>query len=145
MAYQIKNYMTKDIPTINVENTAVEASKMMKDKEVGYLIALDQSKPKGIVTERDLVSKVLAQEIEPSKIKVSEIMSTPLITIDPDATVEEAVKIMANKGIRRLPVVRGEIIYGMFTSRDLAKNFDEYSDRVTRDIVRSMSLVSLPF
>ena len=145
MSYLIKDYMIKEIATIDVENSAAEASKMMLDKVVGYLIVLENGQPAGIVTEKDLVLKVMAKEKEPSKVKASEIMSTPLITIDPDATVEDAVKTMVQHGIRRLPVVRDSIIYGMFTSRDLAKHFNEYEDRITKDIIRSMSMVSLPF
>ena len=131
--------------TVDAEASAVIASKTMMENNVGYLIVLKNDQPAGIVTEKDLVVKVMAKEIEPSKIKVYEVMSTPMITIDPDATVEDAVITMAEHGIRRLPVVRDGILYGIFTSRDLAKHFKEYEDRVTQNIVRSMATLSLPF
>lgn len=73
------------------------------------------------------------------------LMSQPLVTVDPDATVEEAMKIMAKHGIRKLPVVRDTILYRIFTARDLAKHFHEYEDRVAREKIRGMSLFSLPF
>lgn len=145
MVYSIANYMRKDFATVYVGDSAFETSKVMMEKSLGYAIVLDEGKPVGIVTERDLVLKVMAQGKNPSSVKASEIMSTPLITIDPDASLEEAVKIMVKNGIRRLAVVRGGIIYGMFTARDLARHFNEYEDRLTRDIIRSMSSISLPF
>lgn len=134
MSYRIKDYMRRDIAKVDVESSAVDASKLMPEKSVGYLIALKNDQPVDIVTERDL-----------SKTKVSEFMSAPLITIDVDASLEDAVKTMLEHGIRRLPVVRGSIIYGMFTARDLAKHFNEYEDRVTRDIIRGIAFISLPF
>jgi CBS domain-containing protein len=135
--------MRKDIVLVSVEASAVEASKHMMEKNIGSLIVCEKSKPIGIVTERDLVLKVMAEEKDPTKVTVREIMSTPLVTIDLDATVEEAVKTMAEHGIRRLPVVRDDIIYGIFTARDLAKNFNQYEESVARDIIRHC--VSLPF
>ena len=145
MSFQIKNYMRKDIATIDVEYTAAEASKMMMDKVIGYLIVLERGKPTGIVTERDLVLKIMAKQKDPLKVKVSEIMSTPLVTIDPDTTLEDAVSTMVKHGIRRLPVVRQDILYGVFTARDLAKHFNEYENRVRARIWRRMYYVSLPF
>ena len=145
MSYRIKSYMRKNIVTVDAEASAAAASKTMKQNSVGHLIVLKNDRPAGIVTERDLVMKVMADERDPSKVKVSEFMSTSLITIDPDASVEDAVKIMVEKGIRRLPVVRDGILYGMFTARDLAQHFNEYEDRVTNDIIRSMSMLSLPY
>jgi len=143
MVYRIKDYMRSDIATVDVGDSALAVSKVMLEKGVGQIIVLEKAQPAGIVTERDLVLKVMAKEREASNVKVSEVMSAPVITIDPDASLEEAVKIMAEHGIRRLPVVRDHIIYGIFTSRDLAKHFNEYEDRVARDIVRHC--ISLPF
>jgi CBS domain-containing protein len=136
MSYPVKDYMRKDIATIDVEASAAEASKIMMEKNVGYAVVLEKSQPAGIITERDLVQKVMAKEKDPSMVEVGELMSTPLISIDPDATIEEAVRTMAENGIRKLPVVRSHIIYGIFTTRELAKNFNKYEERVTGDIIR---------
>ena len=145
MSYLVKEYMRKDVPTIDSDASALQASKLMVEKTVGHLIVLHNAKPAGIITERDLVSKLLAREKDPSKTKTSQLMSTPLITVDPDASVEEAVRTMVRHKVRRLAVVRGGIIYGMFTARDLAKNFNDYEDRVTKDIIKHMATFSLPF
>ncbi len=145
MSYLVKEYMRKDVPTIDSDASALQASKLMVEKTAGHLIVLHNAKPAGIITERDLVSKLLAREKDPSKTKTSQLMSTPLITVDPDASVEEAVRTMVRHKVRRLAVVRDGIIYGMFTARDLAKNFNDYEDRVTKDIIKHMATFSLPF
>lgn len=140
MAYPVKDYMTKEIPTIDAELSAFEVSKVMAEKNDAYLIVLRKAQPVGIVTEGDLLRKVMAKQLDPSGVKISEIMSVPLITIDPDEAVNVAVKVLIDHDIRRMPVVRDSIIYGVITMRDLVKHFNEYNDRVVRDIFRSMTL-----
>jgi CBS domain-containing protein len=134
----VKNYMRKDISTISTEASATEASKTMSTDKVGYIIVLDKGRPVGIVTERDLVRKIMAEEKSPKETKISECMSSPLISIDPDKSIEEAVETMKKHGFRRLPVVKNNIIYGIFTARDLVDHFEEFEDKLTRDIVRFM-------
>lgn len=140
MSYLVKDYMSTNVVSIGIEASALEASKMMVTQGIGYVIIMEKSQPKGIVTERDLVMKVMAEEKDPSKVKVSEIMSTPLITVNLDATVEDAVKTMAKYKIRRLPVIRDNVVYGVFTTRDLTRNFSKYEDRVIRDLINAQTL-----
>jgi CBS domain-containing protein len=135
---QVKDYMRKDISTISTEASAIEASKIMSTNKVGYLIALEGGRPAGIVTEKDLVLKVMAADKNPKEAKISDFMSSPLVTIDPDKSIEEAVETMKKHGFRRLPVVKNNIIYGIFTVRDLVDHFDEFEDRLTRDLFRFM-------
>lgn len=140
MSYRVKDYMSKDVATADVGVSALTVSKLMVMKDIGYIIVLEKTQPTGIVTERDLVMKVMAKEKDPSTVKVSEVMSSPIITVDLDATVEDAVKTMAKNKIRRLPVVRNNVIYGIFTTRDLTKHFSKYEDRVTRDLINAQTL-----
>jgi CBS domain-containing protein len=134
----VKNYMRKDITTISTEASATEASKIMSTNKVGYILALEKGRPVGIVTERDLVLKIMAEDKNPKETKISECMSSPLVTIDPDKSIEEAVETMKKHGFRRLPVVKNNILYGIFTARDLVEHFDEFEDRLTRDLIRFM-------
>ncbi|MCX6655642.1 MAG: CBS domain-containing protein [Candidatus Bathyarchaeota archaeon] len=134
----VKNYMRKDISTISTEALATEASKTMLTDKVGYIIVLEKGRPVGIVTERDLVLKVMAEDKNPKETKISECMSSPLVTIDPDKNIEEAVESMKKHGFRRLPVVKNDIIYGIFSARDLVEHFEEFEDKLTRDLVRFM-------
>lgn len=140
MFYYVKDYMEKDVAVIDAGASAEEASKTMSSKSVDAIVVIENGQPKGIVTEWDLVQKVMAKDVNPLNVKISEVMSTPLITVDPDTDIEDAVKIMTEHGIRRLPVVRDNIIYGMFSEWDLTQHFNEYEDKLTRDIIRSMAL-----
>ncbi len=135
---RVKDYMRDNISTISTESSAIEASKTMYNDKVGYVIALEKGHPVGIVTERDLVWQIMAEERNTRETKISEFMSTPLVTIDPDKSIEEAVETMKKHGLRRLPVVKDNIIYGIFTAKDLMDHFEELEDRLTRDLVRFM-------
>ena len=132
----VKNYMRKDISTVSAEASATDASKKMAEDKVGYVIVLDGGKPVGMVTERDLVTKVFAKEKNPGETKVTSFMSTPLVTIDPDDSIDKAVETMAKHGFRRLPVVKENIIYGIFTARDVLAHFDEFEKKLVNDLVR---------
>ena len=135
MSYNVKDYMSTDVVTIDFGASALSASKLMAEKSRGYVIVVDKGKPAGIVTERDLVMMVMSKEKDPSTVRVSEFMSRPLITIDIDASLEDAVKTMAKHRIRRLPVVKNNYICGIFTTRELTRNFSKYQDRVAKDLV----------
>jgi CBS domain-containing protein len=105
-----------------------------------YLIVLKNRQPAGIVTEKDLVNKVLAKRLDPSTIKVQEIMSSPLITVDPDAQLTTAAELMKEKNIRKLPVAKDGILYGMITARDISDEFTDYIDKSMRDMLRYIPL-----
>jgi CBS domain-containing protein len=136
MSYLVKSYMQEEVPTIEDAATIAEAAKMMVQTDRGVLVVLSHGQPVGIVTEHDFVHKVLAKDIDASKVKVEKIMSQPLVTVDPDADLLQASRLMREKNIRRLPVVKDGIIYGIVTSRDIATHCGEYVDRTVRDIVR---------
>jgi len=138
VAYQIKDYMTKDVITLDYDATVTEAAKLMAvDKNYeGCVIILKKGQPLGIVTERDIISKVLAKELDPSKTRVSEIMSTPLLTIDPDDDLLKASELMQKHNVHKLVVTRNEIIYGIITAKGIAQRCGEYVDRSIRDIIR---------
>jgi len=131
--------MEKDVQSINEDATVIDAAKQMA-KDVGrfggYLIVLKQGSPLGILTERDLVNKILARGADPSKTKVSEVMSTPLVTIDPDEDLLKAAEMMRQKNVRKLPVVRNGIIYGIITADDIAQKCGTYVDKTVKDIIR---------
>ena len=96
----------------------------------------EKGKPKGIVTEKDLVNKVIVGGLDPAKTSVSEIMSTPLITVDPEDDLLKASQVMKEKNVRKLIVIRDEIIYGIITAKIISQNVQDYVDRSIRDIVR---------
>lgn len=123
----VEDIMSKDVITIGSESSMEEAAKLMGAKHIGSLIVEVEGEPEGIVTERDLLSKVLARSKDPSKISVKEMMSSPLITIKPDATIKEAAKTMiSSKG--RLAVIQNGKLSGMITASDLIKSLPESSE-----------------
>jgi CBS domain-containing protein len=136
MSYRVKDYMDREFPTIETASSVVEAAKAMAKTAKSYLIVLDKGSPKGMLTEDDLVRKVLAAEKDPKKLKVSDVMSSPLITVDPDEDLIKASEIMQKNGIKRLPVVKEGIIYGVLTSQNIAQKCGAYVEKSVKDILR---------
>ena len=135
---KVKDIMTKTAVTIEANKTVSEATALMTENNVSNLIVMKDVTPIGIVTERDFVRKVLAKN-KPPTIKISEIMSTPLRVIDPDAPIKEAARKMIRKGIRRLPVIHDNKLVGIVTTTDIAKQLskktltDEILQAIGRD------------
>ncbi len=121
---KIKDLMTKNVITIDGQKTVFEAAELMSQKQVGDLIVMHGKMPRGIVTERDFVRRVVARR-SPLDIKVSEIMSKPLITIDPDAPIQEAARKMVKNRIRRLPVLKAHKLVGMIVASDFARHLSK--------------------
>jgi CBS domain-containing protein len=138
MSYQVKDYMTKEVNTVDYDATVTEAANIMaSDKNYeGYVIILQKGKPIGIVTERDLVNKVIVGGLDPATTRVSDVMSSPVITIDPEDDLLKATQVMKERNVRKLVVVREEIIYGIITARNISQNVRDYVDQSVRDIVR---------
>jgi len=138
MSYQVKDYMNKEVITLNIEANVTEIAQVMTAdvNNEGYVIILSGGKPVGIVTERDLIREVLAKEVAPTQIKISEIMSSPLITIDPDDDLLKASKLMVEQKVRKLVVMRNNIIYGILTAKDIAQSCGTYVEKSVKDVIR---------
>lgn len=114
----------KNVITIEKDASLAEAAKLMRQHHVGDVVVVEKKNSKlfpiGIVTDRDLVIEVVATELEPSVITVGDIMLQSLIVVNDDADLLQASKLMASKGVRRLPVVNksGELV-GIVTLDDL--------------------------
>jgi CBS domain-containing protein len=130
--------MTKKVNTIDSDVKVIEAAIAMSvdEKKEGYVICLVKGKPIGIVANIDIVNKVVAKKLDPSKTSVAEIMSTPLVTVDPDDDLLKASSLMRERNVSRLGVVRDDVIYGIITANIIAQRCGEYVDRSVRDIIR---------
>ena len=117
----VKDFMTTNVITIDVNKTALETAKLMHQQDVGDLVVMDGVEAKGIVTERDLVRRVMAMK-KPLDTKVSEVMSNPLITIDQDAPLRDAARLMVKYKIRRLPVTKKSMLVGIIATNDFARH-----------------------
>ncbi len=129
----VNQVMSKNVITVDKSTSLQEAAQNMKKSNVGCVIVVDGTKPLGIITERDFVTKVAA-EGRPLFTEISEIMSSPLITIDPEETIWEASEIMKKKSIHKLPVKENEQIIGIITTTDIVKISSLGSDSEMRKI-----------
>lgn len=118
----VQDIMTRDVVTINESETTLQAAIIMSEKGISSLIVIRDSKPVGIITERDFVKKICAKKIDVSVVKVNEIMSKIQTFADPETPIDVAVQRMINHRIRRLPVLSNEKIVGIVTVTDLAKH-----------------------
>jgi len=118
---KIEDIMVEDVITVEVDATVMEAVKTMNKHEIGCLIVTKSRKPIGIVTERDLLKRVLAEFRDPEKIRVWEIMSAPLMFVGLNINVEDAVKFMLKMEIKKLPVVKRGELRGLVTLTDLVR------------------------
>ena len=120
----VKDFMTTNVITIGVNETALYAAKLMHQQDVGDLVVMEGNVPKGIVTERDLVRRVMALK-KPLETKVSEIMTNPLITIEDNASLRDAARKMVKYKIRRLPVTKNTALVGIIVASDFAKHISK--------------------
>ena len=116
----VREAMKTNPVTVKLKTTVQEAAGLMKNKGIGNCIVVDE-KPVGIVTESDILKKVVAENKKASEVFVEDIMKTPLIVIDPYVDIEEAMKIMSKCNIRRLPVIENGKLIGIITQKDILR------------------------
>jgi len=116
----VKDVMSSPVTTIDENETAAKAAQLMDKHNVGCIVVTSkQGKPLGIITERDLVVRVLARNNQPSKLVAKEVMTSPLITVDPGETLSEAARRMSRLNIRRLGVMYKGNLVGLISSKDI--------------------------
>jgi CBS domain-containing protein len=101
----LKLIMSSEITALPLTASASDAAKFMTDMNVGTVVVMEGENPCGLLTDRDIVTKVLSQDKDPVTVKIDEIMTTPIIMISEEENIFYATKLMAVHGIRRLPVV----------------------------------------
>lgn len=132
---KVKDIMTKDVVFICVNNSVFEAAELMGASQVGCLVVMDREVPIGIITERDMVRRVLAKKL-PLETKVSEIMSKSLVTVNPDTSLKEAARLMSENRIRRLPVLKQNCLVGIVVASDFVRNLGKKS--ISEEIIEAM-------
>lgn len=129
----VNEVMTKTVLTADKSVSIQDVAQKMKELKIGCVIITEDSKPVGIITERDFVTKVAA-EGRPLFTEISEVMSSPLITIEPEETIWEASEMMKEKMIHKLPVKENDEIIGIVTTTDIVKLSSVGSDSEMRRI-----------
>lgn len=117
----VRDAMTPSPTTVDAQETAVDAARLMATQDVGSLPVLEEGRLVGMVTDRDLVLHVLAKDLDPHKVQVSTICSESPIVVTPDDSLGEALARMANEQVRRLPVVEDRRLVGILAQADVSR------------------------
>jgi CBS domain-containing protein len=118
---KIEQAMTKSVVTLQEDVSAYEAVKLMNENRIGCLVVLQYGQVVGIVTERDMLERVLEKCKNPKETKVTEIMTKRVIVGKPSMQLDEAAKLMFENRVKKLPIVDGNHLVGLVTLTDLAR------------------------
>lgn len=125
MARTIKDIMTKNPKTLSLDSTVTEAARLMSEHDIGDIMVTESDgRLCGVLTDRDIVLRVLAGKKDPDQTKLSDVCTRNPVMLEPSSSVEEAVKLMAGKSIRRIPVVENGNPVGIVSLGDLAVTKD---------------------
>ena len=135
--HQIRDLMTDNPCAIDAEKPVAYAAKMMRDEDVGLAPIVQGDRLVGTLTDRDIAIRVVAEGRDPESTTVREVASTDLVTIDPEQSLDEALRLMAQRQVRRLPVVEkdGRLV-GVLAQADVARHGE---DRATGQVVEQIS------
>lgn len=127
MAQKVSELMTSAPVTLRPSQTLVDAAKAMREHGIGDVLVVDDAELKGLVTDRDIVMRAVAEARDPSSTPVGEICSPDLVTVTPDDDADTAVRRMREHAVRRVPVVRDGRPVGVLSIGDMAIERDEQS------------------
>ncbi len=116
----VRQIMTTDVDMVSPSTKVTEAARNMRDMNVGSMPVVDRQELVGIITDRDIAVRVTADGINPDEVLVKEVMSTDLVTVGPEQTVDDAAKLMSQHQVRRLPVVENGKLVGILALGDVA-------------------------
>jgi CBS domain-containing protein len=122
----VREVMTPSVISVEASSSVRDAAQVMVERGVGSVIVMEAGRPVGILTERDVLRRVVVKGLDPVKTKVGEVMSSPLVTVRADAYMIDASRLMAQRDIRRLLVVEGDKPVGVVTEKDLLRGLTKY-------------------
>jgi len=131
MSLQVKDVMVTSLITIEAMATVKKAAEIMNKHDIGCLIVVHDGKPIGILTERDMLKRVLLQLRDPRKTRISQIMSKPLIVSGPQTEIREAVRLMNDRRIKKLPVVKNGRLIGLVSLTDVVRTLGYFEHVVS--------------
>lgn len=117
---QVRDIMEKNVITLQYDKSALDASIMLKEKEISFLVIQKEGNPIGLVTERDIVRKIAAEDKKSSEVLIQDLMSKKFKWVKPEDSIEDAIQKMLNNNIRRLLVLDNDKLVGVITQTDLS-------------------------
>jgi CBS domain-containing protein len=133
---KIRDAMTEDPRSIGASASVVEAAQLMREEHIGSLPVTDDERLVGMVTDRDITTRVVAESADPKTTSVGDVYSRDLISVEPDNDLDEALRLMAHHQVRRLPVVENGRLVGIVAQADIALSENE---KKTGELVEAIS------
>ncbi|ENN96445.1 putative signal transduction protein [Methanocaldococcus villosus KIN24-T80] len=118
---QVSEVMSFPVITATKDKTVYDIANIMAENDIGAVVIVENNNPIGIITERDILKRVVAKNLRPKDVLVEEVMSKKLVTVSPEASINDAAKLMAKHKIKRLPVVKEGKLVGIITESDIIK------------------------
>ncbi len=134
----VRDAMTEDPRSIGASASIVEAAQLMREKDIGSLPITDDEKLVGMITDRDITTRVVAEAADPKMMSVGVVSSRDLISVEPDNDLEDALRLMARHQVRRLPVVEDGRLVGIVAQADIALTLRE-NEQKTGELVEAIS------
>jgi len=138
MAESVRDAMTENPRSIGASASVVEAARLMRDEHIGSLPIIDEEKLVGMITDRDITTRVVAEAADPQATPVGDVYSRDLISVEPDEDLDEALGLMARHQVRRLPVVENGRLVGIVAQADIALTLKE-NETKTGELVEAIS------
>lgn len=136
MVLYAKDIVEKDFLSLSADSSVLEGAKAMKDSRHGFAIIGTPAEPQGVVTEWDIICKVVSEERDPRKVTMGELMTKDLVTMDANAPLSAVSQLMTEKGVRRLLVKEGNHVIGFITAKTMLARMNEYVDKISAQISR---------
>jgi CBS domain-containing protein len=131
----VRDVMTKAVKTARVFDTMRNVVRKMVKFGIGCIIVVEGKRPVGIITERDILGRVVEPGLDIDSITVKDVMSSPVIIVPEDASVEDVARLLVRKGIKRVPVVKEGKLVGIITTTDIARTCPQLIGTLTRLLV----------
>ena len=138
MVLYAKDIVEPEFLSMRPQTTLLEAAKVMADRHQGFvLVTSAEGRPIGIVTEWDILAKVVAEGREPAQVRLEELMTRPLVFVEANEGIDRVAQIMADKGIRRVLVQRDGKVIGVIRAQTIARRMRDYLDSISAQIARA--------
>jgi CBS domain-containing protein len=118
----VRDIMAKNVKTVRTDDSVHDAVVKMNKFDVGSVIVMNSNRPVGIITSKNILTRIVEPRLDAGTIRAKDIMSSPLVTIEPDVPVEEAARLMAQKKIKKLPVMDRDKILGILSTSDIVRS-----------------------